>query len=90
MSEDPTQITLRTVLEAVNEVSVELRQFRAEVEKRFERLEAAMSEGFDDLDKRMAVLAGDVIKVRSAGLMVNTPGTPARTTSRKPSAKKRA
>ena len=90
MGEDPTQITLRTVLEAVNEVSVELRQFRAEVEKRFERLEAAMSEGFDDLDKRMAVLAGDVIKVRSAGLMVNTPAPPARTTSRKPRAKKRA
>lgn len=65
MSQDPTEITLRTVLDAINEVSVELHNFRAEVNERFERLETEMNERFDDLDERMEVLAGDVVKARA-------------------------
>lgn len=70
MSQDPTQIDLRTVLEAINAIGVELHQFREEVNKRFEELEAAMNERFDDLDNRMALLAGDVLKVRANAAIV--------------------
>jgi hypothetical protein len=65
MSENPTQPTLKTILEAINAIGVELHELRVEMNARFERLEAEMSERFDDLDGRMEVLAGDVVKVRA-------------------------
>jgi hypothetical protein len=65
MSEDPTQITFRTILEAINSLGVELHNFRAAIEKRFEKLDATMNERFDDLDDRINVLAGDIVTLRA-------------------------
>jgi prefoldin subunit 5 len=69
MSEDPTQIDLRTILEAINAIGVELHQLRTQVE----RLEAKMNERFERIEVRldkvedsMTVLSGDVVQVRSA------------------------
>jgi hypothetical protein len=66
MSQDPTQIDLRTILEAINAIGVELHQFRTQTEKRFEALETAMNERFDDLEGSVTVLSGDVVQIRSA------------------------
>ncbi len=77
--ETPTQPTLKTVLEAINSLGVELHQFRVAVEDRFKQVDTEvraarsevsvlrqeMNERFDDLDERMEVLAGDVIKARA-------------------------
>ena len=61
MSEDPTQISLRTVLEAINSLGVELHNFREEMREFRDNIEAKL----DDMDERMNVLAGDVVKVRA-------------------------
>jgi hypothetical protein len=61
MSENTTQISLRTVLEAINSVGVELHKFREEMREFRENVETRL----DDLDERMNVLAGDVVKVRA-------------------------
>jgi hypothetical protein len=68
MSEDPTQISLRTVLEAVNSLGVEvhnlgveLNHFRQEMKEFRESVETKL----DEIDERMNVLAGDIVKVRA-------------------------
>ncbi len=80
MGEDPTQITLRTVLEAINSLGIELHNFRvevekkfAEVEKRFERLEATMSERLDSVEGSINVLSGDVTRLRSRSFKIARP-----------------
>jgi hypothetical protein len=40
MDEAPTQPTLKTILEAVNAVGVELHQYRTEMEIRLDRMES--------------------------------------------------
>jgi hypothetical protein len=81
MSEDPTQISLRTVLEAVNSLGVELHNlgvelhslgvelnnFRQEMKEFRENVEAKL----DDIDERMNVLSGDVVKVRAREAALN-------------------
>lgn len=78
MSEDPTQITLRTVLEAINGIGVELHQFREEVrglqtgvERRLDRLETGqlslheeMQDRLRSLESSINVLSGDVTRLR--------------------------
>jgi hypothetical protein len=61
MSEDPTQISLRTVLEAVNAIGVELHNFREEMQE----FRATVEVKLDDLDEQISILAGDVTKVRA-------------------------
>jgi hypothetical protein len=77
--EAPTQPTLKTILEAINGLGVELHQFRAAVEDRFKAVEdrftqvntevsalrQEMNARFDELDKSMYILAGDVVKIRA-------------------------
>jgi len=84
VSEDPTQITLRTVLEAVNALGVELHNFRTEVNERFERLEAEVKERFDSIEESINVLSGDVTRLRSRTLQVRLHEPP------KPEEKERA
>lgn len=79
MSEDPTQLTQRTILEAINTIGVELHNFRALVERRFEEVNTSLSVThteilnlraevnirFDELEESLSVLAGDVVKLRA-------------------------
>ncbi|HEV7378022.1 MAG TPA: hypothetical protein VGN95_25300 [Pyrinomonadaceae bacterium] len=66
MSEDPTQISLRTVLEAINSLGVELHNFRAETEKRFGQLEAVISARLETIESSINVLSGDVTRLRAS------------------------
>ncbi|HKR02006.1 MAG TPA: hypothetical protein VJT09_15100 [Pyrinomonadaceae bacterium] len=61
MSEDTTQITLRTVLEAINALGVELHNFRAEMQGFREAVEVRPEEIESSLD----ILASDVLRVRA-------------------------
>ncbi len=79
MSEDSTQITLRTVLEAINAVSVELHQFREYADARFNQIDAEfksvrseisdlreeMNDKFSDLSGKISVLNNDVLSLRA-------------------------
>ena len=60
-----TQPLLNEILEAINSLGVEFHDFRAEMEKRSAKLERTMNERFDDLDRRLDVLAGDVVRLRA-------------------------
>lgn len=66
MSEDPTHITMRTVLEAVNALGVELHNFRGEMQE----FRAETNRRFDDLERKIDVLNRDMLQLRAdyAGL----------------------
>lgn len=49
MSENPTQPALKTVLEAVNAIGVELHQFRAAVEIRLDKIHSEVKETHSEL-----------------------------------------
>lgn len=77
--EAPTQPTLKSIMDAINDVGVELQQFRKSVEDRLGKLETnvgllnsevqAMGRlvalGFEDIEAQMEVLAGDVVRARA-------------------------
>jgi DNA repair ATPase RecN len=61
MSENPTQPTLKTIMDAVNAIGVELHQFRTTTEKRLEKIEARL----DKIEIRMDRIESMALETRA-------------------------